>query len=84
MTFELNHTRSGVTVDEEEVGMYGYFSNDVQSLRDCVDRERTSLRVIYDCLTGVLGENYERRFLNHYGTFSYFYPVDKVCNENRY
>ena len=73
-----------VNADSAPLYTYGYFSNDLDSLRKAVNAEKTTLKVIYLRLEYVLEDNNERRFGTKVGIFSLFYPLDKEKDEGRY
>ena len=84
MTFELKNVRTAVTAEECELFTYGYFANDIASIRQTKQTKKTSMRTVYDKLEGIGDDKFERRFACSCGVFSFFYPTDKKENELRY
>lgn len=84
MNFEKGKVISTVNAEESEIGVYGYFANDLESLQRAVESGRTNLRTLYAKLMFCLDSKYERRLGCKYGIFSLFYPLDKNLNELRY
>ena len=84
MMFEDKEVITTVNADKCKVGRFGYFSNDLKSLKESVNKSRTNLRTIYARLDVILDEHYEKRFLCENGSFSLFYPMDNSMNTNRY
>lgn len=73
-----------VNADEAPLFTYGYFANDLASLRRAVQEESANFKCIYARLEGVVKDSFERRFNTAYGYFSLFLPLDETENEERY
>ena len=84
MTFELKNVHTAINAEECELFTYGYFANDIASIRQTIQTKKTSMRTVYDKLEGVCDDKFERRFACSCGVFSFFYPTDKAENELRY
>lgn len=82
--FDIKNVHTAVNADNCELYNFGYFANDIASLKQTVKNKKSSLRTIYAVLTAVLDEKYERRFSCPYGNFSLFYPTDTSENRMRY
>ena len=84
MTFEIKNVRTAVNAEETELYTYGYFANDIASIRQTIENKKSSFKTVYARLEGVLEDKFERRFSSSCGTFSLFYPTDKTENSMRY
>ena len=84
MTFELKNVHTAINAEECELFTYGYFANDIASIRQAVQAKKTNMRTVYDRLGGICDDKFERRFVCSCGVFSFFYPTDKKENELRY
>ena len=84
MDFVKENVISTINIETSEIGLYGYFSNDLESLQRAVENERANLKTIYARLSYCLESEYERRLGCKYGNFALFYPMDKELNEMRY
>lgn len=84
MTFELKNVHTAVNAEECKLFTYGYFANDIASIRQAIQAKKTNMRTVYDRLEGVCDGKFERRFVCSCGVFSFFYPTDKKENELRY
>ena len=84
MTFELKNVHTAINAEECELFTYGYFANDIASIRQAIQTKKTSMRTVYAKLEGVCDDKFERRFVCSCGVFSFFYPTDKKENELRY
>lgn len=84
--FDLSNVKTTVDIDTDNVniGDYGYFSNDLDSIKRAIESRKTNFKCQYERLSGVLNSNNERRFITVSGYFSLFYPTDKELNINRY
>lgn len=67
-------------------GIFGYFANDIASLRQTVETDKTTARCLYGRLTYIKGSANRERFVLDKGNymFSLFYPTDTFLNINRY
>lgn len=67
-------------------GIFGYFANDLASLRQAVETDKTTDRCLYGRLTCIKGSANRERFVLDKGNymFSLFYPTDTFLNINRY
>ena len=83
MKFDCNNIKTCVNAETAEMFSYGYFSNDIASLKEAIKEERSSFKVVYTMLNGVFEESREKRFSCAFGVFALYYPVDKV-NRERY
>lgn len=84
MTFDIKNIHSAVNAEECELFTFGYFANDIASIRQTLKNRRVSMRVVYDKLDSILEDKFERRFSCSCGNFSLFYPTDKTENSMRY
>lgn len=86
MVFNLENVKTTVDIQKGEklIGLFGYFSNNINDLEKSIVKGKTILRVAYGRLNAVLSELSERRFDTSQGNFSLFYPIDSHCNEARY
>lgn len=82
--FEIKNVRTAVNAEKCELFTFGYFANDIASLRQTVENGKLSLRTVYDRLDGIHEERFERRFSCLCGSFSLFYPTDRIENDMRY
>ena len=83
MTFDLQSVRTTVTACASDVGTYGYFSNNLASLKQAVEKTKTNLYTFYERLSKIEDTNWERRFTCSIASFALFYPMDTV-NMERY
>lgn len=83
-TFDSRNLKTTANAGKTKTGIYGYFSNDLESLKSAVKRNRTGLKVVYAELEYILPECNERRFGCSCGNFSLFYALDKSLDKNRY
>lgn len=84
MDFDIKNVHCTVNAEKVVELDFGYFSNNLESLRKAVETGRTNRLVVYDRLNNVLSEKYERRFDCASGNFSLFYPMDSEMNRARY
>ena len=84
MIFELKNVHTAINAEECELFTYGYFANDIASIRQAVQAKKTNMRTVYDRLEGICDVKFEKRFVCSCGVFSFFYPTDKKENELRY
>lgn len=84
MTFDIKNVHTTVNADECKILTYGYFANDLESLRATLYNGRTCLRTVYTRLEGICAEKFEKRFVSDCGVFALFYPTDLTENELRY
>lgn len=86
MEFDISKVKTSVDIELGNVALnsYGYFSNDIESIRRAVTQDRINLKVIYTKLNNFLESKYERRFDTYYGNFALFYQTDDKFNETRY
>lgn len=82
--FEIKNVKTAVNADECELFVYGYFANDIASIKQTVENGKVSMRTVYDRLEGIFEDKFERRFSCSCGSFSLFYPTDRVENDKRY
>jgi len=82
--FDIKNVHTTLNAGECNLGTYGYFSNDLESLRDTVQYEKTNFRSVYAKLEQILEDKFEKRFYCNCGAFSLFYPTDKSENSMRY
>lgn len=82
--FDIKNVRHLMNTKRCKTGMYGYFGNNLDSLKNAVEKKKTNFNVIYARLDFILDEKYERRYGTQYGTFSLFYPLDTKINKERY
>lgn len=82
--FEIKNVHTAVNAEECELFTFGYFANDVASIRQTVENRKVSMRTVYDRLDGVCEDKFERRFSCSCGCFSLFYPMDKTEISSRY
>ena len=83
MTFELKNVHTAVNAEGCKLFTYGYFANDIASIRQAIQAKKTNMRTVYDRLEGICDDKFERRFVCSCGVFSFFYPTDKKENELR-
>lgn len=71
---------------QEETKIYGYFSNNYNSLKKAVEKGKTNNKCLYGELTKILSDTEPQRFVLAKGDyiFSLFYPTDDFLNCNRY
>lgn len=81
MTFELKNVHTAVNAEECELFTYGYFANNIASIRQTIQAKKTNMRTVYDRLEGICYDKFERRFACSCGVFSFFYPTDKKEKE---
>lgn len=86
MNFDIDNVKTTVNINygDIEIGAFGYFANDIDSLYRAVIREQINLKAVYTRLSYCLEDKYERRFGTPSGNFSLFYPIDNKLNETRY
>lgn len=84
MDFVKENVISIINIETSEIGLYGYFSNDLESLQRAVENERANLKTVYARLSYRLDSKYERRLGCKYGNFSLFYPTDNYSNTSSY
>jgi len=84
MAFEVNNVYTTVNAQDCKLHVYGYFTNDLESLKQTVQNGKSNLKTIYAELEGICSEKFERRFMSPYGVFALFYPTDKEENIIRY
>lgn len=86
MDFDISKVKTTVDIDKGEVTLdsYGYFSNDLDSIRRAVTQNKINLKVVYTKLNNFLEPKYERRFDTRSGNFALFYLTDSKLNETRY
>lgn len=82
--FDIKNVHTAVTAEKAELHTFGYFANEVASLRQTIQNKKPSFKTVYSRLEGVLEDKFERRFYCSSGTFSLFYPMDKTENILRY
>lgn len=82
--FEIKNVHTAVNAEECELFTFGYFANDIASIRQTVENRKVSMRTVYDRLDGILEDKFERRFSCSCGSFSLFYPTDRTENGVRY
>lgn len=83
MIFNKENVLTSVNAEEAELNVFGYFSNDIESLQQSVEEERNNHRCLYARLDCVIERSRERRFGNNLGYFSLFYPLDDLYKEER-
>ena len=66
--------------------IYGYFSNNYNSLKKAVEKGQTNNKCFYGELTKIMGDTEPQRFVLDRGDyfFALFYPTDDYLNCNRY
>ena len=84
MTFEIKNVHTAVNAEKCELFTYGYFANNIASIRQTVENKKVNMCTVYDGLEGICNDKFERRFACSCGVFSFFYPTDKTENESRY
>lgn len=86
MKFEKEKVFTIVTAEEAPEGMFGYFSNDIASLKTAVNESKTNRCVTYGKLEGILCPRERARFYTNGGQliFALFYPLEAEHNMNRY
>lgn len=93
MQVNKNNVYTAVNADElikileqENKRIYGYFSNNYNSLKKAVEKGRTNNKCLYGELTKILSDTETQRFVLDKGDyfFSLFYPTDDFLNCNRY
>lgn len=93
MQINKNNVYTIVNADElikklaqETTRIYGYFSNNYNSLKKAVEKEHTNNKCLYGELTKILSDTEPRRFVlgKEDYLFSLFYPTDDFLNCNRY
>ena len=84
MEFKKENVRTALDAESCKIFEWGYFANDLASLKGTIETLKPNMRTVYDRLDGVCEERFERRFCCSCGTFSLFYPLDKVENKERY
>ena len=84
MPFELKNVHTAINAEEFELFTYGYFANNIASMRQAIQAKKTNMRTVYDRQEGICDDKFERRFACPCGVFSFFYPTDKKENELRY
>lgn len=82
--FDLSKLKTTVNADNVRNGSFGYFGNDLDSIKRAVTQGKTNLKVVYARLNYVLPDNNERRFGCDAGNFSLFYYLEREHNPNRY
>lgn len=67
-------------------GIYGYFSNDLNSIRTSVLKERISSKCVYGRLKSIASDTEAKRFSFEDNNLLYalFYPTDNYLNVDRY
>lgn len=83
MIFNKENVLTTVNAEEAEENVFGYFSNDIESLQHSVEEERNNHRSVYTQLLYVIERSRERRFGTSLGYFSLFYPLDDLYKEER-
>lgn len=84
MDFDYKNLKTTVNAETAKIDSFGYFGNDLASIKNAVDTEKINLHVIYAKLNYVLEDKFERRFGCSMGNFSLFYQVDETHSQNRY
>lgn len=84
MRFDIKNVKTAVEAGNCIKGMYGYFANDIASIRQTVENKKTSMKTFYAKLDGICEDKFERRFSCQCGTFSLFYPLDLTERNERY
>lgn len=84
MDFDYKNLKTTVNAETIKIGRFGYFDNDLASIKKAVATGKTNLHVVYARLNYVLEDKFERRFGCDVGNFSLFYCTDREHNQNRY
>lgn len=93
MQVNKNNVYTAVNADElikileqENKRIYGYFSNNYNSLKKAVEKGQINNKCLYGELTKILSDTETQRFVLDKGDyfFSLFYPTDDFLNCNRY
>ena len=86
MQFDITNVKTCVDIETNNIGNLrcGYFSNDLESLRFAVSKNKTTFKAVYGYCKDFLKSNFDKRFCTDYGNFNLFYPADKIMNETRY
>ena len=82
--FDMSRICTAVNAENCKLKMFGYFANDIASIRQTVEKKKVCFRTIYTCLIAVLDESEEKRYSTDYGNFALFYPTDTILNKERY
>lgn len=93
MQVNKNNVYTAVNADDlievlikENKRIYGYFSNNYNSLKKAVEKGKTNNKCLYGALTKILSDTEPQRFVLDKGDyfFALFYPTDDYLNYNRY
>lgn len=84
MTFELENVYTAVSAEKCKEGAFGYFANDIASLKQTIQNKKTTFKTFYSRLDAVCDDKFERRFSTPCGNFALFYPTDETENVARY
>lgn len=82
--FETKRLKTTVNAESARIGGFGYFGNDLETIKKAVTTSKTSLKTVYARLDYILDEGKERRFGCYAGNFSLFYYTEREHNPNRY
>lgn len=84
MVFDKGNVRCTLNASYKDIGVWGYFANNLAVLQKTVTKEQTSIGSLYAKLVFILDEKEERRFESEYGIYSLFYPLGKTHDVNKY
>lgn len=93
MQVNKNNVYTAVNADElietlvkENKRIYGYFSNNFNSLKKAVEKGQINHKCLYGELTKIMSDTEPQRFVLDKGDyfFALFYPTDAYLNSNRY
>lgn len=90
MLFVNDNCATAVNADELKKciskGVYGYFSNDLNSIRTSVLKERISSKCVYGKLKSIASDTEVKRFsfADNNLLYALFYPTDNYLNVDRY
>lgn len=82
--FDIKNVYTAVTAKDAELHTFGYFANDIASIRQTIQNKKPNFKTVYSSLEGVMDDKFERRFYCPSGVFALFYPMDRVENNIRY
>lgn len=93
MQINKNNVYTVVNADElseilirENKRIYGYFSNNFNSLKKALEKGQTNSKCFYGELTKIMSDTEPQRFVLDKGDyfFALFYPTDDYLNCDRY
>ena len=82
--FNIDNVKTAKEAEQVELFTFGYFANDIASIKQTIENGKVSMRTVYNRLNGIHEDRFERRFSCSCGSFSLFYPTDRIENDMRY